>query len=223
DIEIIVVDDLGSDSSIKIAKEEALKDKRIKIIHNEKNLGTFASRNVGVLNSNSPYIMFLDPDDTLTLNACELALKEIKEANLLRFGFAKIDEMGGGIEENLPDYKDYEELKNKMMHYKGIEFTICFCLIRKDFYLKNLQKIDLSLKLTMAEDLLAFAFLIDPSIKTANFIGYFYNINENSIMKRKTKEQLQKNLKDYKEILTLLQNSNLNRFIIKYFSFYLKK
>ncbi|MBK1963874.1 hypothetical protein F2N14_02730 [Campylobacter novaezeelandiae] len=142
---------------------------------------------------------------------------------MLRFGFAKIDEMGGGIEENLPNYKDYEELKNKMMYYKGISWNVCFCLIQKDFYLKNLQKIDLFLKLTMAEDLLAFAFLINPSIKTANFIGYFYNTNENSIMKRKTKEQSQKNLQNCKKILTQIQNSNLDQFIIKYFSFHLEK
>lgn len=39
DIEIIVVDDCGNDNSINIAKEYSKKDKRIKIIHNEKNLG----------------------------------------------------------------------------------------------------------------------------------------------------------------------------------------
>ncbi|EAL0983265.1 glycosyltransferase family 2 protein, partial [Campylobacter jejuni] len=48
DIEIIVVDDCGSDKSIDIAKEYAKKDERIKIIHNEENLGTFAARNNGV-------------------------------------------------------------------------------------------------------------------------------------------------------------------------------
>lgn len=95
---------------------------------------------------------------------------------------------GGSIEENLPNYKDYEELKNKMMYYKGIDFNVCFCLIQKDFYLKNLQKLNPFLRLTIAEDLLVFAFLINPSIQTANFIGYFYNFNENSISKRKTKE-----------------------------------
>ncbi|HEE9577031.1 TPA: glycosyltransferase family 2 protein [Campylobacter jejuni subsp. jejuni] len=36
DIEIIVVDDCGSDKSIDIVKEYAKKDDRIKIIYNEK-------------------------------------------------------------------------------------------------------------------------------------------------------------------------------------------
>lgn len=41
DIEIIVVDDCGSDKSIDIAKEYAKKDERIKIIHNKKKFGCF--------------------------------------------------------------------------------------------------------------------------------------------------------------------------------------
>ncbi|HHD0794862.1 TPA: glycosyltransferase family 2 protein [Campylobacter jejuni] len=48
DIEIIVVDDCGSDKSIDIAKEYAKKDKRIKIIHNEENLGLLRARYEGV-------------------------------------------------------------------------------------------------------------------------------------------------------------------------------
>lgn len=48
DIEIIVVDDCGSDKSIDIAKEYAKKDKRIKIVHNEKNLGLLRARYKGV-------------------------------------------------------------------------------------------------------------------------------------------------------------------------------
>ncbi|EGJ3618626.1 glycosyltransferase family 2 protein, partial [Campylobacter jejuni] len=69
DIEIIVVDDCGSDKSIDIAKEYAKKDERIKIIHNEENLGTFAARNNGVKAAGGGYIMFLDPDDYLELEA----------------------------------------------------------------------------------------------------------------------------------------------------------
>lgn len=43
DIEIIVVDDCGNDKSIEIAKEYAIKDNRIKIIHNEENFEAFKS------------------------------------------------------------------------------------------------------------------------------------------------------------------------------------
>ncbi|PCM57491.1 hypothetical protein CP502_03095, partial [Campylobacter sp. BCW_8712] len=47
-IEIIVVDDCGNDNSINIVKEYSKKDKRIKIVHNEKNLGLLRARYEGV-------------------------------------------------------------------------------------------------------------------------------------------------------------------------------
>ncbi|EDP2235942.1 glycosyltransferase family 2 protein, partial [Campylobacter jejuni] len=77
-IEIIVVDDCGSDKSIDIVKEYAKKDDRIKIIHNEENLKLLRARYEGVKVANSPYIMFLDPDDYLELNACEECMKILK-------------------------------------------------------------------------------------------------------------------------------------------------
>lgn len=79
DIEIIIVDDCGEDKSIDIAKEYQKNDGRIKIIHNEKNLGTFAARNNGVLNSKAEYILFLDSDDYLDLRACELVFNGLDD------------------------------------------------------------------------------------------------------------------------------------------------
>ncbi|MGX3010101.1 glycosyltransferase family 2 protein [Helicobacter sp. 23-1044] len=70
-IEIICVDDCGGDRSVEIAKEFALSDSRVKILQNSRNLGTFATRNIGVLNAKGEYLLFLDGDDKLALNACE--------------------------------------------------------------------------------------------------------------------------------------------------------
>lgn len=79
DIEILIIDDKSKDNSLNIVLEFAKKDPRIKIFQNEENLGTFASRNIGVLHSSSDFIMFLDSDDFLTPGACEIAFKEMKK------------------------------------------------------------------------------------------------------------------------------------------------
>ncbi len=79
DIEILIIDDKSKDNSLNMVLEFAKKDPRIKIFQNEENLGTFASRNLGVLHSSSDFIMFLDSDDFLTLDACKIALKEMKK------------------------------------------------------------------------------------------------------------------------------------------------
>jgi glycosyltransferase involved in cell wall biosynthesis len=59
DTEIIVVDDASADSTREFC--ESLSG--IRYIRQEKNQGTAAARNAGILASNSPYIAFLDDDD----------------------------------------------------------------------------------------------------------------------------------------------------------------
>lgn len=73
DIEILIIDDCGSDDSIKIAQSFAQKDSRIRIIHNAQNLGTFNARLEGIKHALGEYLLFLDADDYLELNACEVA------------------------------------------------------------------------------------------------------------------------------------------------------
>lgn len=68
DIEILIINDKSKDNSLNMVLEFAKKDPRIKIFQNEENLGTFASRNLGVLHSSSDFIIFLDSDDFLTLD-----------------------------------------------------------------------------------------------------------------------------------------------------------
>ena len=82
DIEILVVDDCGSDDSIKIAQSYAKQDSRIKIIHNEKNLGTFGTRIEGIKAAEGAYVAFLDADDYLKPNTCEKMLQHITNSTL---------------------------------------------------------------------------------------------------------------------------------------------
>ena len=68
DVEIILVDDCGTDNSMIIAKE--IVDKysisyNIKIISHAQNQGLSAARNTGVKHASGKYIFFLDSDDEL--------------------------------------------------------------------------------------------------------------------------------------------------------------
>ncbi|MDR1071985.1 MAG: glycosyltransferase [Rickettsiales bacterium] len=78
DIEIVLVDDFGTDGSMEIAREFAAKDGRIKIITHEKNGGLSAARNTGMKNSSAPYIMFCDSDDFYEPAMCEKMLDAIE-------------------------------------------------------------------------------------------------------------------------------------------------
>lgn len=76
-LEIILVDDGSKDSSGKICDEYKNIDTRIKVIH-KKNGGLSSARNAGIESATGKYIMFLDSDDFLENNACELLYNAIE-------------------------------------------------------------------------------------------------------------------------------------------------
>ena len=61
-LEIIVIDDGSTDNSGNICDEYAVKDSRIRVIH-QKNNGLSAARNAGLDVMNGDLVVFLDPDD----------------------------------------------------------------------------------------------------------------------------------------------------------------
>lgn len=62
DIEIILVDDGSPDRCGEIAEEYAIKDNRVKVIH-QKNSGLGPARNTGMAAATGEYIGFVDSDD----------------------------------------------------------------------------------------------------------------------------------------------------------------
>jgi len=82
DIEIICVDDASTDNSLAVLRDYALKDSRVKVMHNEVSKSALGARKKGVLASSGEYIMFLDSDDYYVSDACELAYNKITEQNV---------------------------------------------------------------------------------------------------------------------------------------------
>lgn len=78
DIEIICVNDGSTDNCLDIIKEYANKDSRIKLI-NQNNQGLAIARYNGFDIATGEYVLFLDPDDWITIDCCELAYNQAKE------------------------------------------------------------------------------------------------------------------------------------------------
>ena len=88
DFELIIVDDGSTDSSGLLCDEYAVKDKRVKVIHQE-NSGVSKTRNTGIDAANGEYLVFLDSDDVMDLNLLEDNLNIVRKLNpdVLIFNF----------------------------------------------------------------------------------------------------------------------------------------
>ena len=79
DIEMIFVDDRGTDDSITKVYEAAKHDSRIKILKNKNNIGAGASRNRGIEFAKGEYLSFVDSDDWVDQEFLELLFSESKK------------------------------------------------------------------------------------------------------------------------------------------------
>ena len=79
DFELIISDDCSKDNTVEILNQFASKDKRIKVIVNEKNLGFKKNFEKIISLCKGDYIAFCDQDDIWTLDHLEILLNEIKD------------------------------------------------------------------------------------------------------------------------------------------------
>lgn len=73
-LEIIIIDDFSTDNTYKILTNLKNMDNRIKLLQNDKNYGTYVSKNIGILISKGQYITFHDSDDYSITNRIEKQL-----------------------------------------------------------------------------------------------------------------------------------------------------
>ncbi|MFQ6341526.1 glycosyltransferase family 2 protein [Campylobacter sp. VTCC 70190] len=213
DIEILIIDDKSEDESLKIALAFAKEDKRIKIFKNDENLGTFASRNKGVLHSSAEFIMFLDSDDFLSFNACELAFCAMNKG----FDIVLFDALVHRVktrrfyrfkQDEVFDKEQFLEFLSKQRHFCWSVWAKCF---RKDISLKSFEKIKIAERLSYAEDVLFcyMNFMLCEKIGVFKECIYHYEFNEDGRYESKNKEILSQNYQDKKKSNELIKQLSL--------------
>ena len=85
-IELIIVNDGSRDNTDLILKSLQKIDERIHII-TQNNQGVSCARNVGILNANGEYLVFIDSDDLLDKNAIESLMNNNEDTDLIIYGF----------------------------------------------------------------------------------------------------------------------------------------
>lgn len=79
DVEVICVDDASSDDTPKLIKRYAENDSRVKMLLYTENKSAYQARKDGILMAQGKYTMFLDADDLLYPESCEILFHEIEE------------------------------------------------------------------------------------------------------------------------------------------------
>ncbi|ANV97452.1 hypothetical protein BBW65_00860 [Helicobacter enhydrae] len=211
EIEIIIVDDCGTDDSMQIAQEFA-KDNRIKILHNATNLGTFHTRLKGIQEANGEFILFVDSDDYIDLDTCEriynlLALDYQENGewtDVLCYLFAEKDTKLDQTIIKLDTHNPYQEminfsrwnLCNKIYKRSILKTTSKFI----EQYFPNLPKMN------MAEDALQF-FITAIFVKRSFGIRdsfYHYCENLSSITKTEDELKISQSVQHFQVIIKML-------------------
>ncbi len=212
DIEIIIVDDCGSDKSMDIAKEYAKNDNRIKIIKNSQNQGPFTSRNNAVLAANGEYLVFLDSDDFLDLRACEIAYNASKDGyyDIVTFGSYYWNNNSASVFSKFErsSFDSGDEFASWLFRSKNISWNLCGRLIKRDIYQANLDfLISINSRLIMAEDVLAM-FVIYHNCQRLNFISdmlYYYRYNPSSSTNDKSIENLKNCIDSFEVVIAKMR------------------
>jgi len=121
--EMIIVDDCSKDNSKEIISELSTKDKRIKPIFLEKNVGAAEARNAAIRQSKGKYVAFLDSDDLWNPKKLEKQLSFMYE-NEIAFSYTNYQFMS----ENGEDLSNIISAPEKMTYDSYLKNTIIGCL-----------------------------------------------------------------------------------------------
>ena len=203
--EIIVVNDNSKDKSLKIANSFKKKH-NFKIINNLKSVGPGISRNIAINNSKSDYVLFLDADDELKIDAIK-KLKKLTKAkpDLICFNFdKKINNF------KFKNYrKDFNKIKKskKKMIQNFLKGEIDGSAIFTCFNLKFLRKNKIKFPIGLHEDIFFIfkSYFFSNKVKILNKSIYLKNEVKNSITKTHSKKRIQDLLTVHNKIISFLK------------------
>ena len=168
-LEILLINDGSTDSSLDILKKFKKKDNRIKII-NKKNEGATKSRNLGIDIAQGKFITFIDADDYIDENYIDEYVKFSDNYDIVVGSYKRIKQ--GKIL--------YKRKLNETKWSKYINVSTMAKLYNRKFLLKNNLQFA---NLIIAEDVCFYISALKKTkkIKIIDSIGYNYIINPTSL------------------------------------------
>lgn len=210
DIEIICVNDGSTDSSLPIMEKYAQKDNRIKII-NQENQGVSVARNSGLKIITGDYFLFVDSDDFLNLNACEILDTTLlnKDIDLLFFGYQRLKNNKNFYTKSLCCIK--EPTKMLDIDYEVLDQLSLRPICGKLYKTSLVNNIYFEQNLNYGEDTLFVVncLIKNPKVASIDNKIYYYNIGiTNSLTKQCNNKKIENIYLLIKEFNKLFQDKN---------------
>lgn len=196
DFEIILVDDGSPDNSGAICDEYALKDKRVRVIH-QPNAGVSMARQKGLDNARGEYVIHADPDDWVEPDMLKELYAKAKEedADMVICDFYM--HYDGRVEYKRQQPSSLEHNIVLCELFKHLHGSCCNKLVRRACYYKF--NVSFQMGISLCEDLLINSVLLTHNIRVTYlakaFYHYDYNINPNSIVHKHTLDSFVQNVR----------------------------
>jgi len=203
EIEIIIVNDGSTDSSISIVNEYLGKHNNISLI-SKKNTGVANSRNIGLQKAKGEYVLFLDADDVLNSSFFDLKMDLINSKSNIIGSYIQVFEnnIENVIGYNHSVYQD--PIKSILKFENGVTLPSSY-LFKRSFLIEN--NISFNTNLSSTADRF---FLIQCALKDSNFKietqnpgTLFYRVSEKSMSHNFNKKLIDDNARYVLELIKL--------------------
>lgn len=152
DFEIILVDDGSTDDSGVLCDELALKDSRIRVVH-QKNQGLSGARNSGLRLAEGRYVLFLDSDDFYPQSDFLRKLQEnCKDQDVVCFNYARFTDR---LLPNMISYPENSGLSGdalwlELVRRNAYQSSACIKVVKRSLLTEN----DITFEIgTISEDI----------------------------------------------------------------------
>lgn len=215
-IEIILVDDCGSDDSIEIAEKFTASHsspfRQFKFVYHPYNKGQGAARNEGVRVSQGKYLAFVDSDDALFPGCLKVFLQTIENSkyDIVEGQRSNIDQ-NGNVLYTTQCWIDHDMSVDEIWRLGALWYPTCWNkIIRRDFFIDNNLWF---IEGIYYEDLIwgAQVTLANPKVKVIPHLTYRYNYRESSTTNHISEKHIKSSLKLLESLIEIYRKDVLKR------------
>lgn len=212
-IEVIFVDDKSTDDTVSIINNLSKDYDNVSLFHTDENSG-FAGkpRNIGLEKASADYVLFLDGDDELLANSCEVLYDKIASSNTDIVIGGQINSFDGILQHNPPLFNGKEKIYENDLpeHLLEISPAISAKLFKKDNLIDNDIKFPEGIS---GQDLVFFteSLLNSKKIITLNNVYIYYRkLSGTSVTFNITEKYLYGLLKAYLSVHELFEKFGIS-------------